>query len=203
MISRISRATDSIWRTADLEFGDPHENEEEWFRDKQNMYNTYGSNTRNDELMTLVPGWDEAKSKGWKSLGPGVSPIAYRGSGDSFEFIAPKHLDPDGPHWQNIPDRWIRYSQGEGGVSNPYVMHAKTFQDAIQDRNLAGWNLYNNSYDPESGEFTQTYNNRYPYSRIGPEAHTDAFKPGKTGPGHFEWMRQQAEAKDKRLRGEP
>jgi hypothetical protein len=42
----IARASDSIWHTADLEYGDPHEDEAGWFRDKHNMYKDYGDHSR-------------------------------------------------------------------------------------------------------------------------------------------------------------
>lgn len=205
MLSRIARAMDSIWHTADLEFGDPHEDEASWFRDKHNMWNNYGNDDRNEELMTLVPGWDEAKRKGWKPLGGGIGPMAYRGAGNSFEVIGPKHLSPDEQHWDKIPQRWIRYSQGEGGKANPYVMHAETFKDAVNDRNLDGWNLYRSHYDPESGEFHRELNRDYPKyngDRGGAGNFTDTFEDYRGGPGYFDNIRLMAEKRDKRLAGE-
>jgi len=204
MLSRIARALDSIWHTADLEHGDPYEDDDEegWFRDKHNMYATHGSYDNNEELMTLVPGWDEAKRKGWKPLGGGGGPLAYRGTGDRFEFIAPKHLNPDDDHWGRIQQRWIRYSQGEGGMQEPYAMHTDTFKDAADDRNLRGWNLYQNHYDPETEQFHRVLNDKYPTDRLGPGAHTDVFKDHNGGPGYFDNVRLWAEKKDKRSRGE-
>jgi hypothetical protein len=205
MLTRISRASDSIWHTADLEFGDPHEDEAGWFRDKHNMYATHGSNDRNEELMTLVPGWDEAKRRGWKPLGGGGGPLAYRGTGDRFEVIAPKHLNPEDPHWDKIPQRWVRYSQGEGGMQEPYVMHADTFKNAANDRNLRGWNLYKTEYDPEGDQFHRVLNDQYPKwngSNGGAGSFTDVFEDYRGGPGYFDNMRNSAIKRDKRLAGE-
>lgn len=207
MISKIARASDSIWHTADLEHGDPYEDDDEagWFRDKHNMFNNYGSNDRNEELMTLIPGWDEAKRKGWKPLGRGAGPIAYRGKGPNFEFIAPKHVTPDGPHWESIPQRWIRYTLGEGGMADPFAMHAETFKDAINDRNLRGWNLYKNHFDPETQSFHQELNKDYPsgHPKVGPGAFVDVFTPRVEGQqGHFNYIKDLAERNDRRLAGE-
>lgn len=204
---RLSRARDSIWHVADLEHGDPYEDDDEagWFRDKHNMWDNYGKNDRNEELMTLIPGWDEAKRKGWKPLGRGAGPMAYRGTGDRFEVIAPKHVTPDNQHWNNIPQRWIRYSLGEGGMAQPYAMHAETFRKALDDKNLAGWNLYENHYDPETGEFHQELNHQYPKfngGTGGASAFTDVFTGYKGGQGHFDYLRDLAAKRDKGLAGE-
>lgn len=202
---RVSRAADSIWHTADLEHGDPYEDDDEagWFRDKKRLMSTVQDPRRDEELMTLVPGWDEAKRRGWKPFSGAISPMAYRGTGDRFEVIAPKHVSPDEDHWDRIPQRWIRYSQGEGGMRDPYVMHANTFKDATNDRNLPGWNLYKSEYDPETEQYSLDLNDKYPKSgSAGAGVFVDVFNDYQGGPGYFDHLRAQAEKREKRARGE-
>jgi hypothetical protein len=200
-MAEISRATDTIWRTADLEYGDPYEDDDEagWFRDKKKLMMSQPGNEQDEELMSLIPGWNEAKRAGWK---PMIGPKAYRGTGDHFEVIAPKHMSPDEDHWDRIPLRWIRYSQGEGGMQDPYVMHAPTFREAINDRNLRGWNLYKTDYDHDNNEIHRVPNDQYPWYGSGhgsANSFTKDFEDYNGGPGYFDNMRAQAEKRERRL----